>query len=132
MQLIADRSEEHGIREGLGLIPGEVKKLEIGAGERIPHVGWNEIEILQKALLFEKLSPQSSVYFVHSYHYVTEPRFVTSRCSYAGGITSSIRRENIMATQFHPEKSQHNGLKILRGFLNFSAQSASTEGKTHA
>jgi glutamine amidotransferase len=118
MQLLASRGEEHGLTEGLDLIPGTVKMLKPLNGERIPHVGWNEIHINQATPVIENIPDNSDFYFVHSFHFeVDKPENVVANTPYCGGFTSVVARENIMGTQFHPEKSSFAGFQVLKNFL---------------
>ena len=120
MQLLAEVGNEFGRHDGLGWIQGEVVKLQTANNLRLPHVGWNEI-IVQKddALLRDLLD--NNFYFVNSYHLkVADSSLVTSTCDYGQPFVATIRKDNIFATQFHPEKSQTAGLKLLHNFLNLS------------
>ncbi|MBW2452120.1 MAG: imidazole glycerol phosphate synthase subunit HisH [Deltaproteobacteria bacterium] len=123
MQMMFDESEEFGVHQGLGLIPGRVKRFPAGmveGGERlkVPHMGWNSIQIVRPAPIFNDVADQSFVYFVHSYYCAADQaEHVAALCRY-GDITFSaaIWRDNLMATQFHPEKSQSVGLAVFRNF----------------
>ncbi len=123
MQMLFDESEEFGRHEGLGLIPGKVRRFPSGMVEggetlKVPHMGWNELNILKPSPLFRDIEDGSYVYFVHSYYCQAErEEDVAASCRY-GDVTfcASIWRDNIMATQFHPEKSQAVGLRIFRNF----------------
>lgn len=119
MQLLADRGFEVEVTEGLGLIQGEVKKFNSTIkDEKIPHVGWNEIEIIKQDPLFEGVSNKVDFYFVHSYHFL--PLYnqdILTETPYCGNFVSSIRRDNVWGVQFHPEKSQRPGLKLISNFL---------------
>lgn len=121
MQLLADRGFEGGEHGGLGLVPGEVKRLVAGAAdERIPHVGWNEIFQVGENPLLVDINDGTDFYFVHSYHFIaTEDRFVVARTPYCGGFSSVVCRENVFGVQFHPEKSGPMGFKLLKNFLDF-------------
>ncbi len=120
MQLLADSGVEGGEAAGLGMIPGQVVRLESGeSGERIPHVGWNEIWPQQQHALFEHIADGSDFYFVHSYHFITsDPAFVLSTTPYCRGFTSAVGKGRIMGVQFHPEKSQRSGFQLIRNFLS--------------
>lgn len=118
MQLMANSSEEMGETKGLGWIEGEVKTIDI-PNVRVPHVGWNSIEITKQDPLYKGLSSDIHFYFDHSYHFVCKEEFVSAYTLYDELLVASIQKENILATQFHPEKSQTMGLKLLRNFLNF-------------
>ena len=121
MQLLADASEEGGESRGLGLIPGRVVRLERKeARERVPHVGWNEIEIVGRHRLLEGLQSGSNFYFVHSYHFrPAEKASVLAATPYCGQFASVVAQGNVMGVQFHPEKSQKAGFQLLRNFLAF-------------
>lgn len=123
MQMLFDESEEFGRHNGLGLIPGKVIRFPTGMqedGERlkIPHMGWNTIQIKQAAPIFQGTAEDSYVYFVHSYYCRADnPADVAASCRYGEiEFAAAIWRDNLMATQFHPEKSQHVGLNILKNF----------------
>jgi imidazole glycerol-phosphate synthase subunit HisH len=121
MQLVAKDSQELGYSTGLGWIDGHVVKLEPAGGRPVPHVGWNDLEPKRETPLFGALADRPNFFFDHSYHLVCPPELVTATCSYGGDCVAAIQHENILAVQFHPEKSQRNGLRLLRNFLNFAA-----------
>ncbi len=122
LQLLFTESEEFGRHRGLDIIPGRVRRfpddLQAGGEKlKVPHMGWNQIDILRPAPIFAELKSGESVYFVHSYYVDPEdPAVVASTTDYGMTFCSSIWRDNVMATQFHPEKSQRVGLKILENF----------------
>jgi len=123
MQMLFDQSEEFGIHKGLGLIPGRVVRFPSGmveAGERlkVPHMGWNNLHIEKRAPIFNNIADQSFVYFVHSYYCTAEnAEDVAASCRYGDvEFCASVWRDNLMATQFHPEKSQTVGLEIFKNF----------------
>lgn len=117
LQLLFDVSYEDGEWSGLGVIPGKVVRFEPRPGLKIPHMGWNELIIDRPNRLLDGLPAPASVYFVHSYHVVPDdPAVIATRTDYGGLFVSSIARDNLFATQFHPEKSQQTGLKILSNF----------------
>ena len=119
LQLLFDVSYEDGHYEGLGIIPGKVVRFAAPAGVKVPHMGWNQIARrngVQPPLL-AGLPDSAHVYFVHSYYVAPDdPAVIAAETDYAGTFTSAIWRGNIFATQFHPEKSQASGLRILRNF----------------
>ncbi len=118
MQLLAEDSEEKGFQRGLGWIKGHVLRIPAGPGIRVPHVGWSEVEFTDPAFFF-RLAPKASFYFDHSFHLECDPKMVVAHCRHGRPLAAAIRRRNIFATQFHPEKSQKNGLKLMRNFLNY-------------
>jgi len=118
MQLMAEESEELGSTRGLGWIPGRVRLLNPGQGLRVPHVGWNEIRVVKPCPMFERMGSQADVYFDHAYQLECPDGWVTATCDYGDDVVAAIGSGNLQAVQFHPEKSQRAGLKILRGFLN--------------
>lgn len=121
MQLLAEIGNEFGRNQGLGWVQGEVIKLKVPNSLRLPHVGWNDINIQKDDILLQDL-PDNNFYFVHSYHLtVADNSLVTSICDYGQNFIATIRKNNIFATQFHPEKSQVAGLKVLNNFLQFGA-----------
>jgi glutamine amidotransferase len=117
LQLLMDVSYEDGEYEGLGIIPGTVVRFQVPAGYKVPHMGWNRLRLRAKPPLLEGLPEQPHVYFVHSYYVVPRDALViAAETDYAQPFTSMIWRDNIYATQFHPEKSQADGLRILKNF----------------
>ena len=123
MQVLADRGLEHGAHEGLGWIAGEVVRLEPGAGAlKIPHMGWNEVAVHGAHPLFDGFRPHNlTFYFVHSYHYRAVNReVVLATCEYGLDFTAAVAKDNIVATQFHPEKSQDSGVELLENFVEWA------------
>ena len=115
LQLLFDRSEEHGISEGLGVLRGEVRLLPRGV--KLPHIGWNQIEKQKDSALFESIKDGDFFYFVHSYRVVPEDRGVVATITeYGEPFVSAVEKDNIIAVQFHPEKSQKKGLRFLENF----------------
>mgnify|MGYP001611717089 CR=1 FL=1 len=119
MQLLAQDSREHGFHRGLGWIEGHVRPILPGVGVRVPHVGWSETDFDGNDPLFRHIEPGACFYFDHSFYLECDRPLVVARCRYGVEIATVVRRDNIVATQFHPEKSQRAGLKLLRNFLNF-------------
>jgi glutamine amidotransferase len=124
MQLMAERGREYEVTEGLGWIPGEVDKIAPSdAALKIPHMGWNTLNALKPHPLFDgiPLGPQGlHAYFVHSYELKTAQRSdLVAQSDYGGPITAVVGRENIVGTQFHPEKSQRLGLALIANFLKW-------------
>lgn len=117
MQLLVSRGEEGGVSNGLGLIPGTVKRFDLTEGFQVPHMGFNEVNIASPCPLFEGISDGSHFYFVHSYHVVVQDQSDVLAVSEHGYLFSSvIRHANVFGTQFHPEKSQSQGLQLLKNF----------------
>ncbi len=128
MQMLLDESEEFGTTKGLGLIPGKVIPVPLmaidGQTQKIPHIGWNSLELPEKqsnwdGTLLQGVKPGDAVYFVHSFMASTsEPEHCIANCNYGGApISAVICRKNIFGCQFHPEKSGKIGLNVLRKFL---------------
>ncbi len=125
MQLLFDASEEDAPNQGLGLVKGRVVRFHEDQGEgkprlKVPHMGWNQLDPTVKPgnPLFAGLAPDDHVYYVHGYHCVPDDRcVVAATCGYGQPFCASVWRDNLWATQFHPEKSQAVGLKILENFL---------------
>ena len=124
LQVLFDESEEYGPVAGLGLLPGKVVKFPDGSSEtengtlmKIPHMGWNQIEVRKKNPLFKTMDTAPYFYFVHSYHVVPEnPDVIATVTHYGLEFVSGVQYENVYAFQFHPEKSQALGLSILERF----------------
>jgi glutamine amidotransferase len=121
MQLIADRGREFETVEGLGWITGEVVAIEPrDATLKIPHMGWNEIAPRASHPLLAGLGAGAHAYFVHSYHFrPAEPADLVAVTDYGGLLTAMIGRDNLVGTQFHPEKSQEAGLRLIGNFLRW-------------
>jgi glutamine amidotransferase len=116
MQLLADRGTEGGDEPGLGLVSGRVVPL-VAQGLRLPHVGWNSVKHVKKHPLFEGIRNDIDFYFVHSYRFLSDQKNnVLSETEYGESFPSIIGRDNIIGVQFHPEKSQVNGLRLLDNF----------------
>ena len=120
MQLFATRGHEERITQGLNWIPGEVNKLELSASKlKIPHMGWNELKIKNSSKVFQDINKNDHAYFIHSYEFIPEDKTVISLTSiYGKEVMAAVSLENIFGSQFHPEKSQITGIKILTNFLN--------------
>ncbi len=120
MQLLASEGTEDGITKGLNWIPGTVQKFRFDdPWIRLPHVGFNAVHFKETGRnLSEGLGESVDFYFVHSYHFVCEDKYVTGETDYHQLFVSSVKRNNICGMQFHPEKSQCNGLKLLKNFIN--------------
>jgi len=120
MQLLAEEGFENGSYKGLGWVQASVKKLDVGdTALKLPHIGWNDVALKKKSLLFNGLGEDPAFYFVHSYHMACRSAdILTSTCEYGEVFASSIQSENIFGTQFHPEKSQRDGLAVLKNFVD--------------
>ena len=120
MQLFATRGHEERITQGLNWIPGEVNKLDLGASKlKIPHMGWNELKIKNSSKVFQDINKNDHAYFIHSYEFIPDDKTVISLTSdYGKEVMAAVSLENIFGSQFHPEKSQITGIKILTNFLN--------------
>ncbi|MCE1225045.1 MAG: imidazole glycerol phosphate synthase subunit HisH [Geobacteraceae bacterium] len=122
LQLLFSESEEFGLHKGLGVIPGRVVRFPEGMQEQgeklpVPHMGWNQISLKAAAPLFNGIQDNSNVYFVHSYYVKPDDQsVVAATCNYGLEFCAAIRKDNVMATQFHPEKSQAIGLQMLKNF----------------
>ncbi len=117
MQLFFERSFENGEHVGLGLIPGDVVQFDLPSEYKVPHMGWNQIEVQQSTPLLEGIASGTHFYFVHSFHVVSkDTQAIAATTDYGSPFCSIVARDNLFATQFHPEKSQEFGLQILRNF----------------
>lgn len=128
LQLLFDVGYENGTHEGLGVIPGEVVKFDVPAELKVPHMGWNALSIRRRPPMLEGVADGTHVYFVHSYY--VKPRdesVIATETDYGGKFCSMIWRGNLVATQFHPEKSQADGLKLLRNFAGASRSAVATK-----
>lgn len=122
MQIMATHGYEDGQHDGLGWFNADVIRLEPDSVDmRVPQIGWNNVAFAPESPLFASIRPGSDFYFVHSYY--MEPRseeVVIARTDYGGAITAAVQQDNIFAVQFHPEKSQDNGLLLLENFVNWT------------
>jgi glutamine amidotransferase len=117
LQLLFTESEEFGTNKGLGIIPGRVRKFVLDTTLKVPHMGWNEVEIVRPAPPFEGIRTGSHCYFVHSYYVEPADAGVTAAVTdYGHRFTSAVWKDNIVACQFHPEKSQAIGLELIKNF----------------
>ena len=123
LQLLMDVGREDGTHKGLGIIPGECVRFTVDAGPlhlKVPHMGWNALKVERPAPLFKDLPANPYVYFVHSYYVVPkEASVIAATADYGGPFVTAIWKDNIMATQFHPEKSQEIGARILKNFAEY-------------
>jgi glutamine amidotransferase len=125
MQLVAKKSHENGETNGLGWVDAEVVKFDFTDYDKklkIPHVGWNNVSYKNNNLLFDGIANNSDFYFVHSYYFKTNEDIVTSTTDYGFDFVSSVNKNNIYACQFHPEKSQTAGLKLIENFVNINGE----------
>ena len=119
MQLLSDKGYENGESIGLGYIAGEVIELKSDESERIPHMGWNELAKTKESSLFNSIPNNSDFYFDHSFRVIQNKNLKNFQtCEYGTKFVASFERDNIYGTQFHPEKSQSNGLTLMYNFLN--------------
>jgi imidazole glycerol-phosphate synthase subunit HisH len=120
MQLLFDRGDEHGSSDGLGLIPGDVVRLDPAPPNRVPHVGWNSLDRIVPHPLFRGVKPKVDFYFVHSYHCrPAHSEDVLATCDFGGDFVAAVARANVAGMQFHPEKSQPSGMLILNNFAQW-------------
>ena len=123
LQLLFEDSDEAPGVKGLGLLPGHICKIPDAPGLKIPHMGWNSLEITPNSKLFHNIPNQSYVYFVHSYYLKADCLAdVAATTEYATHIHASVEHDNIFACQFHPEKSSTVGLQILKNFINLKEE----------
>ena len=119
LQMFADIGYEETETKGLGWIPGKVSKIDNQNGKfKLPHIGWNQLNIIKDSKIFEDINNKSHMYFVHSYELIPEDKSVVSAIvNYSSKIVCSVEKENIFGTQFHPEKSDKSGLKLIDNFM---------------
>ena len=120
LQMFADIGYEETETEGLGWISGKVSRIDNQNGKyKLPHIGWNQINIVKDSKIFKDIENNSHMYFVHSYEFVPKQKNVISATTdYSSNIVCSVEKDNIFGTQFHPEKSDKIGLKIINNFIN--------------
>lgn len=119
MQLLFERSDEGEGVKGLGLLQGEIVRIPEAPGLKIPHIGWNSLKFPNRGRLYEHISEDAYVYFVHSYYLkAADPAIVTAVTEYGTQLQVSVEKDNIFGCQFHPEKSSDVGLQILKNFLS--------------
>lgn len=122
LQMLFDKGYEDGEHEGLGVLPGEVVRFQVPAEFKVPHMGWNQLQMRRRPPIFEGIDDGAYFYFVHSYYVV--PRadsVIATQTEYAIPFCSSVWRDNLFAVQFHPEKSQTVGLRLLKNFADLPA-----------
>jgi len=120
LQMFADVGYEEIETKGLGWISGKVVKINNQNGKfKLPHIGWNQLNILKNSKIFKDIDNNSHMYFVHSYEFIPlDKRVISATTDYSSNIVCSVEKENIFGTQFHPEKSDKIGLKIIDNFIN--------------
>jgi len=120
MQMFADFGYEEKETKGLGWIAGKVSKIDNQDGRyKLPHIGWNQINIVKESKIFKNIENNTHMYFVHSYEFVPDDKnVISSTTDYSSNIVCSVEKENIFGTQFHPEKSDKIGLQIIKNFIN--------------
>ena len=120
LQMFADVGYEETETKGLGWISGKVSKINNQNGKfKLPHIGWNQINILKDSKIFKQVENNSHMYFVHSYEFMpTDNNVISATTDYSTKVVCSVEKENIFGTQFHPEKSDKTGLKIINNFIN--------------
>ena len=120
LQMFADIGYEENETKGLGWVPGIVSKIDNQEGKyKLPHIGWNQINIVKKSKILKNIENNSHMYFVHSYEFIPENKDVISATTdYSSNIVCSIEKNNIFGTQFHPEKSDRLGLQIIKNFIS--------------
>ena len=119
LQMFADIGYEETETKGLGWISGKVSKIDNQGGKfKLPHIGWNQIDIVKDSKIFKDIENNSHMYFVHSYEFIPNDKSIISATTdYSSNIVCSVEKENIFGTQFHPEKSDKLGLKVLENFI---------------
>ena len=118
MQVMFEEGMEHGVFKGLGWLPGSVDRLDVNKLP-LPHIGWNNIEIKRNDILFHELDEINDFYFVHSYKTNTDEEYVLGETLYGKNFCSVVKKNNLVGVQFHPEKSQKAGLKLIQNFMEY-------------
>jgi glutamine amidotransferase len=120
LQMFADVGYEETETKGLGWIPGKVSKIDNQSGKfKLPHIGWNQINIVKDSKIYKEIENNSHMYFVHSYEFLPNDKNVISATTdYSSNIVCSVEKENIFGTQFHPEKSEKIGLRMIKNFID--------------
>ena len=130
LQLLFERGFENGEHEGLGVLKGDVVRFDLPSSYKVPHMGWNTVTKLADAPILADTPENSHFYFVHSYYVrPADPSIIALECDYGGNFCAMVRQDNLFATQFHPEKSQTNGLQVLKAFvqINQTGDAANSE-----
>jgi len=120
LQMFADIGYEETETKGLGWVPGKVSKIDNQDGKyKLPHIGWNQINIVKESKIFKNIDNNSHMYFVHSYEFIpSDKNVISATTDYSTNIVCSVEKENLFGTQFHPEKSDKTGLQIIQNFIN--------------
>ena len=120
LQMFADIGYEETETRGLGWMPGKVSKIDNQDGKyKLPHIGWNQINIVKESKIFKNIDNNSHMYFVHSYEFIpSDKNVISATTDYSTNIVCSVEKENLFGTQFHPEKSDKTGLQIIQNFIN--------------
>ena len=120
LQMFADVGYEETETKGLGWIPGKVSKIDNQGGKfKLPHIGWNQINIVKDSKIYKDIENNSHMYFVHSYEFLpNDKNVISAKTDYSSNIVCSVEKDNIFGTQFHPEKSDKVGLKLIQNFIN--------------
>ena len=120
LQMFADIGYEETETKGLGWLPGKVSKIDNQDGKyKLPHIGWNQINIVKESKIFKNIDNNSHMYFVHSYEFIpSDKNVISATTDYSTNIVCSVEKENLFGTQFHPEKSDKTGLQIIQNFIN--------------
>tara|TARA_B100001123_G_scaffold82691_1_gene94275 strand:+ start:1718 stop:2350 length:633 start_codon:yes stop_codon:yes gene_type:complete len=120
LQMFADAGYEETETKGLGWISGKVSKIDNKDGKyKLPHIGWNQINIVKESKIFKNIDNNSHMYFVHSYEFIpSDKNVISATTDYSTNIVCSVEKENLFGTQFHPEKSDKTGLQIIQNFIN--------------
>lgn len=127
LQLLFDVSYEGGEHEGFGILPGKVIRFELPEAYKVPHMGWNQAIVRHRAPILKNIADGTHFYFVHSYYVVPDdPEVVAIEADYGRPFCAMVWRDNLFATQFHPEKSQQHGLQLLRNFAELETSQANS------
>jgi len=120
LQMFADIGYEETETKGLGWMPGKVSKIDNQDGKyKLPHIGWNQINIVKESKIFKNIDNNSHMYFVHSYEFIpSDKNVISATTDYSTNIVCSVEKENLFGTQFHPEKSDKTGLQIIQNFID--------------
>ncbi len=127
LQLLFEKGYEHGEHDGLGVLAGDVVKFDLPPTMKVPHMGWNTVKRRSDAPLLADLQDDTHFYFVHSYYVrPADPSVVALDCDYGGNFCAAVAKDNLFATQFHPEKSQSDGLQLLAAFNGLQSSAEAT------